>query len=136
MSSWLTGVYQVGGERLLWSGLTVLLGDALSDGWQFSCPCDLCLPYLYVPDFKHWLQKMLFGEKKNDWLKNRPFFITENFLGILNRLCAEPMRRSQDFLSLSLAVVGSTSGSCNFLLQHRCLLVCVLCVLVVGFVKS
>ena len=62
--------------------------------------------------------------KKYDWLKNRLFFITENFLGILDRLCAEPMRRSHDFLSLTLAVVGSTSGSCYFLLRCRCLWVC------------
>ena len=71
-----------------------------------------------------------------DWLKNRPSFITENFLGILNRLCTEPTHRSNDFLSLTLAVVGSTSGSCYFLLQCRCLSVCVLRVLVVRCVKS
>ena len=74
--------------------------------------------------------------KKNDWLKNRPFFITENFLGILDRLCAEPMSRSHDFLSLTLAVVGSTCSCCYFLLQCRCLSVCVLCILVVRCVKS
>ena len=64
------------------------------------------------------------------------FFITENFLGILDRLWAEPMRRSHAFLSLTLAVVGSTSGSCYFLLQCRCLSVSVLCVLVVSCMKS
>ena len=58
------------------------------------------------------------------------FFLTENFMVILDRLCAEPMRRSHDFLSLTLTVVGSTSGSCYFLLQYRCRWVCVLCVLV------
>ena len=57
---------------------------------------------------------MLLVEKKYDWLKNRLFFITENVLGILDRLCAELMRRSYDFLSLTLTVVGSTSGSCYF----------------------
>ena len=98
--------------------------------------CDLCLAYLYVPNFKHLLQKILLVEKKNDWLKNRPFFITKNFQGILDRLCMEPMCRSHDFLSLTLAVVGSTSGSCYFLLQCRCLWVYVLCVLVVRCVKS
>ena len=97
--------------------------------------CDLCLAYLYVPNFKHRLQKILLVEK-NDWLKNRLFFITENFLGILDRLCAEPMRRSHDILTLTLAVAGSTSSSCYFLLQCRCLWVCVLCVLVVRCVKS
>ena len=65
-------------------------------------------------------------QKKYDWLKNSLFFITENFLGILNRQCAEPMLRGHDFLSF-----GSTSGSCYFLQQCRCLWVCVLCVLVV-----
>ena len=58
------GGYLVGGKRLLWSGLTVLSGDALSDGWEFNYLCDRHLPYLYVPDFKHWLQKILFVEKK------------------------------------------------------------------------
>ena len=113
----------------------MLSSDALSDGRGFNCLCDLCLLYLCVPNFKHWLQKILFV-KKNDWLKNRPSFITKNFLWILNRLCMEPMRRSHDFLSLTLAVVGSISGSCYFLLQCRCLSVCVLCVLVVRCVKS
>ena len=64
----------------------IWLGDTLSDSWWFNCQCDLRLPYLYVPDFK---KKILFVEK-NDGLKNRPFFITENFLGILNRLSMEP----------------------------------------------
>ena len=134
ISSWLTGVYLVGGGRLLWSSLTVLLSDALSDGRGFNCLCDLRLLYLCVPDFKHQLQKILFVEK-NDWLKNRPSFITENFLKILKRQCMAPTRRSHDFLSLILAIVGSTSRSCYFLLQCRCLSVCVLCVLVVRCVK-
>ena len=43
------------------------------------------------------------------------------------------MRRSYSFLSLTQAVVGSTSGSCYF--QCRCLWVCVLCVLQVRCVK-
>ena len=64
----LTGGYLVGGKRLLWSGLTVLSGDALSDVCGFNCLCDLRLPWLYIPDFKHQLQKTLFVEK-NDWLK-------------------------------------------------------------------
>ena len=65
--------------------------------------------------------------KKNHWLKNRSFFITENFLGILDRLCAEPMRRSHDFLSLTLAIVGSTSDSCYFLLQSMSVGLCFVC---------
>ena len=127
--------WQVGGEWLLWSDLTVLSGDALSDGWRFHCPCDLRLPYLCVPNFNHQLQKILFVEK-NDWLKNSPFFYNWEFSGILNRLCVEPMRRSHDFLNLTLAIVGSTSGSCYFLLQCWCQSVCVLCVLVVRCMKS
>ena len=106
-------------------------------GWRaIQLVCDLCLAYSYPPNFKHRLQKILLVEK-NDWLKNRRFFfITENFQGILDRLCVETIHRSHDFLSLTLAVVGSTSGSCYFLLQFRCLWVCVLCVLVVRCVKS
>ena len=132
----LTSGYLVGSKQLLWSGLTVLSGDVLSDGRRFNCPCDLRLPYLYLPDLKHRLQKIQFVKKKKmiGW-KIDLFFITGNFLGILNRLCAEPMRRSHDFLSLTRPVVGSTSGRCYFLQQYRCLLVCVLCVLVVRCVK-
>ena len=52
--------------------------------------CDHCLAYLCVPGFKHRLQKC-YSWKKYDWLKNRLFFISENFLGILDRLCAETM---------------------------------------------
>ena len=48
----------------------------------------------------------------------------------------ERMRRSHDFLSLTLTVVGSTSGSCYFLQQCRCLRVRVLCVPAVRCVKS
>ena len=131
----LTGGYLVGCKRLLWSGLTVLYVDALSDGCRFNCSCALCLPYLYIPHFIHRLQKTLYVEK-NDWLKNWLFLITENFQGILNRVCAEHMRRSHDFLSLTLAVVGLTSGRCYFLQQCQCLSVCVLCVLVVRCVNS
>ena len=98
ISGRLMSSYLVGGKQLLSSGLTLLSGDALSDGRRFNCPCELRLPYLYVPDFKHRPQKILFVEK-NDWLKNRPFFMTENFLGILNRLCAEPMCKNHDFFS-------------------------------------
>ena len=133
ISSRLKGGYLVGGKRLLWSGLTVLSGDTLNDSWEFNSSCDLRLPYLHIPNFKH--RETLFV-KKNDWLKNRPFFITENFLGILNRVCTEHMRRSHDFLSWTLAIVGSTSGRCYFLWQCQCLLVCVLCVWVVRCVKS
>ena len=118
---------------LVWQCCQVAL-SAMAGG--FNCPCDFHLPYLYIPDFKHQLQKTLFVGKKNDWLKNRPFFITENFLGILNWVCTEPMRRSHDFLNLTWAIVRSTSGKCYFLLQYQCLSVSVLCVLVVRCVKS
>ena len=60
----LMGSYLVGGKRLLWSGLTVLSSDPLSDNWGFNCSCDLHLLYLYIPDFKQQLQKSLFTEKK------------------------------------------------------------------------
>ena len=134
LASWWWWQCLFSNKRLLWSGRTVLLGDAL---WTAAIQlvCDLCLAYLYLPNFKHRLQKIILVEK-HDWLKNKPFFITENFLGILDRLCTEPMRRSHDYLSLTLAVVGSTSGSCYFLLQCQCLWVCVLCILVVRCVKS
>ena len=134
ISSWLMSGYLVGGKRLLWPGLTVLSGVSLSNDWQFNCSCNVHLPYLYISHFKHRLQKTLFVEK-NDWLKNKPFFVTEKFLGILNRLGMEPTCRSHDFLSLTLAIVGSTSSRCYFLQQCQCLSVSVLCVLVVRCVK-
>ena len=62
--SQLMGSYLVSGKQLLWSDLMVLSGDALSDGCGFNYSCDLHLPYLYIPDFKHQLQKLLFLEKK------------------------------------------------------------------------
>ena len=105
-------------------------------GWlAIPLACDLCLAYLCVSDFKHQLQKILLVEKI--WLVEKwTFFITENFLGISDILCLEAIHKSYDFLSLTLAVVGSTSGSCYFLQQCQCLRVCVLCVLVVRCVKS
>ena len=90
---------------------------------------------IYIFPTSNRLQKTLFVEK-NEWLKKRLFFIIEDFLGILNRLCAKPTRRSHDFLSLTLAIVGSTSNRCYFLQQYQCLLVCIFCVLVVSCVKS
>ena len=66
------------------------------------------------------------GKKMIGW-KIDLFFKTENFQGFLDRLCVEPMRRSHDFLSLTLGVVGSTFGSFYFLLQCQWLWVCVLC---------
>ena len=124
-----------GDEWLLWSGQTVLSGDVLgtasdlTGGWPlfglFMCS---------------WFQTLApenatCGKNMIGW-KIDFFFITENFLGILDRLCMEPMHRSHDFLSLTLTVVGSTSGSCYFLLQSQCQWVCVLCALVDWCVKS
>ena len=109
-----------------------LSDEALRDSCGFnSHVTSACLIYIFPTlntgsrNYSLW--------KKNDWLKNRPFFITENFLGILNRVCVEPMCWSHDFLSLTLAVVESTSVRCYFLHQCRCLSVCVL---VVRCVKS
>ena len=123
-----------------WRGLSIrrqavsLIWSDSVIGWcsRHGCiqlACDLCLAYLYLPNFKHQLQKILL-EEKNDWMKNKPFFITENFLGILDSLCVERIRRYHDFLCLTLTVVGSTSGSCYFLLQCRFMWFCVLGVLV------
>ena len=95
---------------------------------------EFCLDY-YVFPISNTGSKKCYLWKKYDWLKIDFSFITGNFLGIWDRLCMEPMRGSHDFLSLILAIVGSTSGSCYFLLQCRCLSVCVLCILVVTCVK-
>ena len=122
--SWLTGGYLVGGKWLLWSGLTVLSSDALSNGCEYVTS----VWPIYIFPISNTGSRKYYLWKENDWLKNRPFFITENFLGILNRVCVEPMHRSHDFLSL-------TSSRCFLLQQCWCLLVCVLCVLVVRCVK-
>ena len=112
-------------ELLLWSGQTVLSGDTFRrPAIQLACDQLMC-SWFQTPAPENATS----GKNMIGW-KIDFFFITENFLGILDRLCAEPMCRSYDFLSLTLTVVGSTSGSCYFLLQCRCLWVCVLCVLV------
>ena len=51
-----------GDKRFLWSSRTVLSGDALRTA-AIQLTCDLCLAYLYVPNFKHRLQKILLVEK-------------------------------------------------------------------------
>ena len=122
----LKGCYLVSSKWLLWSGPAAV--DSI------ACVTSTCPIYIFLTSNtcprKHYLWK------KNDWLKNRPFFITENFLGILNRIYTEPMHRSHDFLSLTLAVFGSISSRCYFIQQCQCLSVCVLYVLVVRLVKS
>ena len=135
ISGQLPGGCLFGDKRLLWSGRLVLSSDAhgmasdLTGRWPlfglFMCS---------------WFQtpapeNATCGKNMIGW-KIDCFFIIENFLGILDRLCAEPICRSHDFLCLTLTVVGSTSGSCYFLLQCWCLWVCVLCVLVVRCVKG
>ena len=133
MSGWLTGGYLVGGKRLLWSGLTVL---SVMLSARASLP--VWPPLALFICFRLWTpapENTICRKKMIGW-KNRPFFITENFPGILNKLCMEPIHRSHDFLRLTLAVVWSTSGRCYFLQQCRCLLVSVLCVLVGSCVKS
>ena len=117
---------------LVWQCCQVTLSATTDDSTApvtSDCPIYL-FPTSNTGSKKHYLWE------KNDWLKNRRFFITENFLEILNRVCAEPMCRSHDFLSLTQAIVVLKSGRCYFLQQCQCLSVCVLCVLVVRCVKS
>ena len=132
----LMGGYLVGDKQLLWSGLTVLSGDALSDSRRFDCSCDLRLPYPYIPDFKHRLQKTLFVGKIIGWKIDLFILLLRIFWGFwieyVRSLCAGAMILSV----LTLAIVGSTSGRCYFLQQCRCLSVCVLCALVVRCMKS
>ena len=122
-------------ERLLWSGQTVLLGYVLRTagdligGWPLFGLFMCCRFQTPTPE------NATCGKNMIGW-KIDFFFLTENFLGILDRLCVEPMHRSHDFLSLTLTVVWSTSGSCYFLLQCRCRWVCVSFVLVVRCVKG
>ena len=102
---------------------------------RFNCRVTSAWPIHMFPTSNTGSRKYYLWEKIIGW-KVDLFLITESFLWILDRLCAEPMRRSHDFLSLTLAVVGLTFDSSYFLLQSRCLSVCVLCVLVVWCVKS
>ena len=126
--------WQVGGVRMVLSGDAHTHRSSQNSRGFNWCVTSVWPIYMFL--ISNTGSRKYYSWKKYDWLKNRPFFITENFLGILDRLCAEPMCRSHDFLSLTLAVVGSTSSSCYFLLQCRCLWFCVLCVLVVRCVKS
>ena len=134
ISSWLMGFIYCD-KRLLWSGWTVLSGDALRTVGDSTGMWPLLGLFISSQLQTPAPENTTCGKKMIGW-KIDLFFITENFLGILDRLCMEPMCRSHDFLSLTLAVFGSTSGSCYFLLQCRCLWVCVLCVLAVRCVKS
>ena len=135
LAGWLTGGCLFGDKRLLWSSRTVLSGDAFRTADDSTGVWPLLGLFICSQFQTSAPENTTRGKKMIGW-KIDLFFITENFLGILDRLCAEPMHRSRDFLSLTLAVVGSTSGSCYFLLQCRCLWICVLCVLVVRCVKS
>ena len=125
-------VYLAMSGCLIWSDSVIRWRSRDSRRFK-GCVTSVC--HIYVFPISNTGSRKYYLWKEYDWLKNRLFFITENFLGILDRLCMQPMRRSHDFLSLTLTVVGSTSGSCYFL-QCRCLWVCVLCVLVVRCVKS
>ena len=109
---------------LIWSD--GIVGWRSLDGRRFNSRVTSAWPISLFPTSNAGSRKYYLWKKMIGW-KIDLFFITENFLGILDRLCAEPMCRSHDFLSLTLAVVGPTSGSCYFLLQCRCLWVCVLC---------
>ena len=106
---------------LVWRCCRVTLSPTADD----STACVTSAFPIYIFPTSNTGSRKYYLWEKNDWLKNRLFFIIENFLGIWNRLCAEPMRRSHDFLSLTLAVVGLTSGRCYFLQQCRCL--CFVC---------
>ena len=121
-------------ERMLWSGRTVLSGDALGAASNSTGVWPL-LDLFMCSRFQTPAPENTTCGKMIGW-KISFFYITENFPWILDRLCTEPMHRNHDFLSLTLAVVGSTSGICCFLLQCRCLWVCVLYVSVVWCVKS
>ena len=121
-------------KKLLWSCRTVLSGDALRTDGDSTGVWPL-LGRFISSQLQTLAPENTICGKTIGWKINL-FFINENFLGILDRRCAEPIRWSHDFLSLTLAVVKSTSGSCYFLLQCRWLWVCVLCVLVVRCVKN
>ena len=111
-----------GDEQLLWSGWTVLSGDALGTAANSTGVWPLFGLFMCSRFQTPAPKNATCG--KNDWLKNILFFITENFLGISDRI----MCRTHDFLSLTLTIVGSTSSSCYFLLHCRCLwVVCFVC---------
>ena len=89
LAGWWEVLWSTIGKQLLWSGLIVLLGDALSDSDSTAhvtttCPIHI-FPTSNTSTRKHHLWK------KNYWWKNRLFFITENFLGIL-KIMASALR--------------------------------------------
>ena len=120
-----------GDKQLLWSGRTVLSGDALGTANNSTSVWPLFDLFIYSQRQTPAPENTTCGKNMIGW-KIDFFLLLRVFWGILDRLCAEPMRRSHDFLSLKQAVVESTSGSCYFLLQCRCLWVCVLCVVVIS----
>ena len=128
--------YQASDKQLLWSGWTVLSGNSLRTAGDLTACETSAWPIYMFPTSNTRSRKYYLWKKMIGWKIDQFFFITENFLGILNRLCTELMCRSHDFFSLTPAVIGSTSCSYFFLLQCRCLSVYVLCVLVVRCVKS
>ena len=125
------GGYLFSNKRLFWSGLTMLLGDTLRTAGDITTCVTSAYP-IYMFLTSNTGSKKYYLWKKKWLIEKLTFFYNWEFSGILNRLCMEPIRRSYDFLSLTLAVVASTSGNCYFLLQCRCQSVYVLCVFVVS----
>ena len=98
LASWREGGCLFGDEWLLWSGRTMLSGYALrtagdsTGGWPLF-GLFMCSWFQTPAPENATCGKNMIGWKIDFFF----FFITENFLGILNRLCAEPMRWSHDF---------------------------------------
>ena len=133
LAGWLAFIWSAASNcfDLVWRCCWVTLSATAESTARVTSACPIYVfPTSNTGSRKYYLWKKMIGWKID------LFFITENFLVFLNRISAEPMRRSHGFLSLTLAIVGSTSGSCYFLLQCRCLSVCFLCFLVVRCVKS
>ena len=91
-----------GDERLLWSGRMVLSGDALGTDGDSTGVLRLLGLFTSSQLQKLAPENTTCWKKMIDW-KIDLFFITENFLGILDRLCAEPMRRSHDFFQFDIS---------------------------------
>ena len=110
ISDRLMGSFLFSDKRLLWSGQTVLSGDALSMARDSTAHVTSVWPIYMFLNSNTGSRKYYSWKKMIGW-KIDLFFITENFLGILERLCVEPMCRSHDFLGLTLAIVMSSGLS-------------------------
>ena len=135
LAGWLTA-----GGSIRWQAVALIWSDGVvgwhySDGQQFNRHVTSAWPIYICPTSNRGSRKYYLCQKMIGWKINL-FFILRIFWGFWIdytwSLCAEAMIFSVWYWQL----LGQHSVDVIFLLQCRCLLVCVLCVLVVRCVKG